>query len=101
VRFGQREIDVTLAARGAIELGRESEALWDEDVERLKREHQSPDTPPIARCGHERSLIDALGQKPGRGHIRSVRELSERMSAALDCDSLSGAPASVAPIVAP
>ncbi len=29
VRFGEREIDVTLAARAAVQLGRESEALWD------------------------------------------------------------------------
>jgi hypothetical protein len=34
VSFGEREIDITLAAVAAIELGRESEALWDEHLER-------------------------------------------------------------------
>ncbi len=47
VRFGERDIDVTLAAVAAIELGRESEALWDEHLERIKRENPSPDPPPV------------------------------------------------------
>lgn len=46
VSFGEREIDITLAAVAAIELGRESEALWDEYLERIKRENPSPDPPP-------------------------------------------------------
>jgi len=46
-RFGEREIDVTRAAIAAIELGRESEARWDEHLERLKRENPSPDPPPV------------------------------------------------------
>jgi hypothetical protein len=39
VSFGKRELDITLAAVAAIELGRESEALWDEHLERIKREN--------------------------------------------------------------
>lgn len=46
VSFGEREIDITLVAVAAIELGRESEALWDEHLERFKRENPSPDPPP-------------------------------------------------------
>jgi len=45
VRFGEREIDVTLAALAAIELGRASEALWDEHLSRTKRENPSPGSP--------------------------------------------------------
>jgi hypothetical protein len=46
VSFGEREIDITLAAVAAIELGRETEALWDEYLEQIKRENPSPDPPP-------------------------------------------------------
>ncbi len=46
VRFGEREIDVTLAAVAAIELGRESETLWDEHLERLKRQNPNAEPPP-------------------------------------------------------
>jgi hypothetical protein len=46
VSFGEREIDITLAAVAAIELGRKSEALWDEYLEQIKRENSSPDPPP-------------------------------------------------------
>ena len=38
---------MTLAAVAAIELGRESEALWDEHLERIKRENPSPGPPPV------------------------------------------------------
>jgi hypothetical protein len=47
VSFGERDIDVTLAAVAAIELGRASEALWDEHLERIKRENPNPDPPPV------------------------------------------------------
>ena len=47
VRFGQREIDVTLAAMAAIELGRAGEKLWDEHLERIRTEDPSPGPPPV------------------------------------------------------
>lgn len=60
VRFGEREIDVTLAALAAIELGRESESLWNEHLERIKRESPSPDPPP-ADDGIARVLAVTMG----------------------------------------
>jgi hypothetical protein len=60
VRFGEREIDITLAALAAIELGRESEALWDEHLERIKRENPSPGPPP-ADDGIARVLAVTMG----------------------------------------
>lgn len=47
VRFGEQEIDVTLAALAAIELGQASEAVWDEQFERIRSENPSPDPPPV------------------------------------------------------
>lgn len=47
LHFGEREIDVTLAAVAAIELGRASEALWDEHLKRIKRDNPSPHPPPV------------------------------------------------------
>lgn len=47
VRFGEREIDITLAALAAIELGRESEALWDEHLERFKCGNACPGPLPV------------------------------------------------------
>ena len=46
VSFGECEVDITLAAVAVIELGRESEALWNEHLERLKRENLSLEPPP-------------------------------------------------------
>ncbi len=42
VRFGERAIDVTLAALAAIELGRASEVLWDEHLERTRTANPGP-----------------------------------------------------------
>src|ERR1700722_4066874 len=41
VSFGERDINITCAAVAAIELGRESEALWIEHLERIKRQNPS------------------------------------------------------------
>jgi hypothetical protein len=59
VRFGEREIDVTLAAVAAIELGRTSETLWDEHLDRIKREN--PSAPPPADDGIARVLAVTMG----------------------------------------
>jgi hypothetical protein len=60
VRFGEREIDITLAAVAAIELGHTSEALWDEHLERIKRKNPAPDPPP-ADDGIARVLAVTMG----------------------------------------
>jgi hypothetical protein len=60
VRFGEREIDVTVAAVAAIELGRASETLWNEHLERIKRENPSPGPPP-ADDGIARVLAITMG----------------------------------------
>lgn len=60
VSFGERELDITVAAVAAIELGRESEALWVEHLERIKRENPSPGPPPVDD-GIERVLAVTMG----------------------------------------
>ena len=60
VRFGEREIDITLAALPAIELGRESETLWDEHLERIKCENPVPG-PPRVDDGIARVLAVTMG----------------------------------------
>jgi hypothetical protein len=60
VSFGERELDITLAAVAAIEVGRESEAIWDEHLERIKRENPSP-IPPPTDDGIERMLAVTMG----------------------------------------
>ncbi len=60
VRFGERELDVTLAAVAAIELGRESEALWHEHLERIRHEAPSAGPPPVDE-GIARVLAVTLG----------------------------------------
>ncbi len=89
VSFGERELDITLAAVAAIELGRESEALWDEHLERIKRENPSPGPPPTDD-GIERVLAVTMGVSmtiggEDEGHIKhtgvllgvEVREVEE------------------------
>jgi hypothetical protein len=46
VRFGALVIDVTLAATAAVELGKTSEAVWSEQMDRIKSENPSADPPP-------------------------------------------------------
>lgn len=90
VSFGEREIDITLAAVAALELGRESEALWDEHLERIKRENPSPDPPPTDD-GIERMLAVTMGVSTtiggeDEGHVKhtgillgvQVREVEKR-----------------------
>jgi hypothetical protein len=90
VSFGEREIDITLAAVAAIELGRESEALWDEHLEQIKRENPSPDPPPTDD-GIARVLAVTMGVSTSiggedEGHVQhtgvllgvEVREVDER-----------------------
>jgi hypothetical protein len=60
VSFGERELDITLAAVAAIELGRESEVVWEEHLERIKRENPAPD-PPSTDDGVERMLAVTMG----------------------------------------
>jgi len=60
VSFGEREIDITLAAVAVIELGRESTALWDEHLERIKRENPRPGPPP-ADDGIARVMAVTMG----------------------------------------
>lgn len=89
VSFGERELDITLAAVAAIELGRGSEALWDEHLKRIKRENPSPHPPPTDD-GIERVLAVTMGVSTtiggeDEGHIRQtgvllgveVREVEE------------------------
>jgi hypothetical protein len=47
VRFGELEMDVTVAAEAAIELGTSSEAVWTDSMERVKRENPGEGPPPI------------------------------------------------------
>lgn len=79
VRFGEREIDVTLAAVAVIELGRASEALWDEHLERIKRENPSPD-PPSVDDGIARVLAVTMGVSTiiggeDEGHVKHTGTL--------------------------
>lgn len=60
VSFGERELDITLAAAAAIKLGRESQTLWDEHVERIKHENPRPGQPPTDD-GIERVLAVTMG----------------------------------------
>jgi hypothetical protein len=74
VRFGEREIDVTLAALAAIELGRESEARWDEHLDRIRRANPSPGPPPVGD-GIARVLAVTMGVSTviggeDEGHVR-------------------------------
>jgi hypothetical protein len=46
VRFGELEIDVTLAAEAAVELGTASEAVWIDSMERVKSENPREGAPP-------------------------------------------------------
>ena len=74
VSFGKREIDITLAAVAALELGHESEALWDEHLERIKREKPSSGPPPTDD-GIERVLAVTMGVSTtiggeDEGHIK-------------------------------
>ncbi len=74
VSFGERELDITVAAVAAIELGRESEALWDEHLERIKHENPSPGPPPTDD-GIERVLAVTMGVSTtiggeDEGHIK-------------------------------
>ncbi len=79
VSFGENEIDITLAAVAAIELGRESEALWDEHLEWIKRENPSPDPPPT-NDGIARVLAVTMGLSTviggeDEGHIKHTGTL--------------------------
>jgi hypothetical protein len=74
VSFGERGLDITLAAVAAIELGRESGALWDEHLERIKRENPSTGPPPTDD-GIERVLAVTMGVSTSigaadEGHIK-------------------------------
>lgn len=60
VRFGAREIDVTLAAHAAIELGRISATVWDENLEQAKSRNSTSDPPPTDD-GIDRMLTAKLG----------------------------------------
>lgn len=79
VRFGEREIDVTLAALAAIDLGHASEALWDERFERTKREHPSPDLPPpddgIARVLALTMGVSTITGGQDEGHVQHTGTL--------------------------
>lgn len=46
VRIGELEMDVTLAAEAAIELGKASETVWIESMERVKGENPGGEPPP-------------------------------------------------------
>jgi hypothetical protein len=46
VAFGPLQMDVTLAAAAAIKLGKASEAVWNEHLDRIKREQPREDPPP-------------------------------------------------------
>ena len=75
VSFGDRELDITLAAVAAIELGRESEMLWEEHVERIKRENRRPGPPPT-EDGIQRVLAVTMGVSDDwrrrRGHVKQT-----------------------------
>lgn len=60
VRFAELEVDITLAAVAAIELGHTSEKLWDEHLERIKAENPSPPPPPVDD-GVDRVIAVTLG----------------------------------------
>jgi len=60
VRFGTLEVDVTLAAVAAIELGKASETVWSEHLELVKSANPSPE-PPSADDGIPRMLEVTMG----------------------------------------
>jgi hypothetical protein len=60
VAFGSRRMDVTLAATAAIDLGKTSEVIWNEHLDRIKLE-QPLDEPP-ADDGIPRKLEVTLGR---------------------------------------
>lgn len=60
VRFGELEMDVTLAATAAIELGTSSEAVWTDSMERVKGENPGEE-PPRADDGVPRMLEVTMG----------------------------------------
>ncbi|MGP0101217.1 MAG: hypothetical protein ACLPUT_06315 [Solirubrobacteraceae bacterium] len=99
-RESDEEIDVTLAALAASELGRASEALWDEQLERITTENPEPGPAtgrrwdrPCTR-GHDGGLDDH--RRRGRWHVQhtgtllgvEVREVGERLQheVRLGCD---------------
>jgi len=59
ISIGELWVDITGAGVAAVELGRKSEALWDEHLDRVKRE--APSKPLPADDGIERRLEVTLG----------------------------------------